>query len=256
MGHAPAACEYEWSNTDIKAQLSQVMTPTCIIVTIQPFSVSKLSLAISGSTWNVSHLRRTALLMFFSFDSSSLIPRCLQTGQGRRLTRPQAASIFQSMPALLPRYSPGVSKPTKTSGCHPVLWFLWFHCISGFTLFSRANRKNALLPSHLHVSLGILGPEAIALRHWISQSEKTASFHSVWGPFLNRTQIYSLGLSWITWTILPSLRIPIDLHKLKIPLKSLCFHQRISIPAIRHLGGDPHSANSVGRPNWGTPFYL
>lgn len=46
MGHAPAACEYEWSNTDIKAQLSQVMAPTCTIITIQPVSVSKLSLAI------------------------------------------------------------------------------------------------------------------------------------------------------------------------------------------------------------------
>lgn len=141
------------------------MAPTCIIITIQPLSVSKLSLAISGSTWNVSHLRRTALLMFFSFDSSSLIPHCLQTGQGRHLTRPQAASIFQSMPASLPRYCPGVSKPYKNfwvpySALIPLVpLHFWVHSVS------RANRKNAVLPSHLHISLGILGPEAIALRH-------------------------------------------------------------------------------------------
>lgn len=102
-----------------------------------------------------------------------------------------AASISWEMAASLPRCSPGVSELTKQSRCPAVLPSLWFPLHFSIHCVARADGKTALLPGHLHVNLG---PKATALRLWTWQSEKRVSFHSVWGSFLNRSPIYSLGL--------------------------------------------------------------
>lgn len=101
------------------------------------------------------------------------------------------ASIFQEMAASLPRCSPWASELIKCSRCQAVLPSLWFPLHFWIHSVARADGKAALLPSHLRVNLG---PKATTLRLWIWQSEKIASFHSVWGPFLNRSHVYSLGL--------------------------------------------------------------
>lgn len=160
------------------------MAPTCIIRTTQPFFVFKVSPAISGSTWSISHLMRTACLMFF-FDSP------LPFNWPRRTSyHGHAASIFQKKVASLRRCCPGSSAPTKYSRCQTVLPSLWSPLHFWIHSVARADGKTALLPSHLYANLG---PKATALGLWIWQSEKIVSYF-VWGPFLNRSHIYSLGL--------------------------------------------------------------
>lgn len=120
----------------------------------------------------------------------------------------QAANISWEMAASLPRYSAGASEPPNLSRCQTVLWSLQFSLHSWIYCVARVDGKTAPLPRHPHVALG---PKATAPRLWFSQSKKIASFHFVWGRFLNRSQIYPLGLNWDTRTSLPSLVIPLDL---------------------------------------------
>lgn len=152
------------------------------MITVQPFCFQCLP-SYFWDTWSVLHLRRTALFMFFFFDSSSLISHRLQTSQERQFamtTDSQRLLINDCFSAYL------LSRSFQTYKTFQGLQSLWFHCISGFTL---PIRKIALLPDNYMVHLIFLGPEATVLRLWISQSEKLASFHSLWGPLLNRTQI-------------------------------------------------------------------
>lgn len=89
------------------------MAPTCIIIAIEAFSVSKVSPAIAVNTRNSLHMRRTALLMFFSFDTSSLNLTAYKLAKESTSPRSQINSIFQWMAVSLLRHRPGVSKPTK-----------------------------------------------------------------------------------------------------------------------------------------------
>lgn len=161
----PTIYGYEWSNTD---KHTHITSHGSHLYNFQPFFVSKVSLAISGSTWGVLPMMRTVLLVFFLWYPMPI--KCPRKG----LHHGQAASISWETAASLPRYSAGASEPPNPSRCQMVLWslqyslHLWIYCVA------RADGKTALLPSHPHVALG---PKATALRLWISQTKKIASFH-------------------------------------------------------------------------------